>query len=439
MWMCSTLPGFAQPKEFDPPEYVVTFRTFPTCSVYVWDAQSDTRAIGHPCGPSNRKSTPIAYRGNPLKVYFVYGNQAAGLDSKSVSELDQTGIAHATLVYGDLQKGVYPDGGFPLFLLTTPSAWLFFARANWPAVLLLVMASAAWQTFRRKQRRRRDLLATTTTLGRFTLERSLGKGGAGEVFRAHDDRGEQVALKLLHSGAQESEEVRKRFQAEIQICLKLNHPNIVRLSDWGQQGDMLYLAMELLEGETLGARLRREGKLTPAEFTDMVLPLCSALQSLHDQGLVHRDLKPDNIFLRLGKGPALMDFGIAIGQDMTRATQTGSAVGTPSYMAPEQTRGLFEPATDQYALGVVAFVCLTGRRPFEADDAASMAYLHVHANPPLPSSYAPELPAGTDTVVLRMLSKKPSQRYPSITAAGEALKEVLAGNSFLDEGTVVTS
>lgn len=439
----------ADPKRM---RFKVTFRTFPTCDIYVHNPDSK-ETFGDAKTQSNSPTYLLPPGGKGTQVYYVYGHKAQQIIAEHPTDWvpeDQLEIPSDNLRQKDLNWDTWPPTYLPKFMLTTRSAWATFAedmgrgaleqvRSHW----LIAMAGTLGMTFYVRRRllasQRDQALATATTVGEFQLQESLGKGGAGEVFRALDEKGQAVAVKILHASAQENPELHKRFQAEVKICSQLNHPNIVRLLDWGKQNDILYLAMELLEGESLGSRLRRDPRLSKEEFLAMLMPLASALQCLHDQGLVHRDLKPDNIFLRQRRGPALMDFGIAAGEDITRATQTGLAVGTPSYMAPEQVRGLFEPATDQYAMGVVAFICLTGRRPFEADDAAAMAYQHAHATPPRPSSLNTELSPEVDGVILKMLSKNPSQRYPAIQSAAQALQEALTEPSFLDEDTIATS
>lgn len=430
--------------------FPVTFRTFPQCKIYLWRPE-DEHSFGEYVGTSNGPRPaylPFA-GGQGTQVYYVYSRKAEEIVAARPTDWytqDHLEIPSDNLRQNDLNWNVWPPSYFPKFLLTTPSAWQTFAsralvtaRSHWLSVLCGLTGTALYGWRKLQLRRRAQARAGSTEVGGYILRESLGKGGNGEVFHALDSAHHAYALKIIHASARENPELQKRFQTEVKVWKRLEHPNIVRLFDWGQQNDVLYLVMELLEGESLGARLRRQGRLSADEFAQILPPLTSAMHCLHQQGLVHRDLKPDNIFLRHFGGPVLMDFGIAIGGDMTRATQTGSAVGTPSFMAPEQIRGLFEPATDQYALGVVGFVCLTGRRPFEADDPATMAYLHATATPPRPSSFNEQLPAAVDGVILKMLSKNPSQRYSSVEEAGQALVDALTGRSFLDEGTIASS
>ncbi|MBX3169409.1 MAG: serine/threonine protein kinase [Candidatus Eremiobacteraeota bacterium] len=261
-------------------------------------------------------------------------------------------------------------------------------------------------------------------LGRFRLQALLGRGGMGEVYRALDDQGQPVALKVLRGEFSNDPSHQKRFQREIQICSRLNHPNLIRIYDWGQQDDVHYLAMELLEGRSLQERLE-EGPIPPEEFAPLAKQIGEALSALHQEDLVHRDIKPENIFLHRNGTVKLMDFGIARSQDLTQATQTGIALGTPAYMAPEQVQGQLNPASDQYSFGVVAFRALTGHRPFEGEDPMAVVFQAVHSPAPKPSSFNPGLSIHVDHVIGRILAKNPRDRYPSALSACMELARAL--------------
>jgi tetratricopeptide (TPR) repeat protein len=260
---------------------------------------------------------------------------------------------------------------------------------------------------------------------RFEIERRAGAGGMGEVYQAHDRRtGERVALKVLHRRAALEE---GRFMREAEVLSALSHPSIVRYLGHGQTAaGAPYLAMEWLEGETLSARLSRAG-LTIGESVALGARVAEALGEAHRHGVVHRDLKPSNLFLRGGSigAPALIDFGIA---RMMRAggtlTTPGAMVGTPGYMAPEQARGesAVGPRADVFSLGCVLFKCLSGRPPFEGDDALAVMLKVVLEEPPLLSELRPEIPEALSDLVARMLSKTPEQR----PADGAAIAAELA-------------
>lgn len=440
--LCLCLALSACPVASEQETVAVHIRTFPSdCEVYCW--RPDQVPSLQPLGNSSKRELSIPKLGEKnTELYFIYHPE-----NYKVSNEKRDLFPHRSLEKADFEtpggdgKPSFPRGAFPIFVLHDFAGWRYFLVHN--PLYAIVPLSLLWAAMALWRRRPRSVLVEPTAplvtkVGRFELGKSLGKGGAGEVFAAVDDQGEKVAVKLLHSNLQEDPQGHKRFLREVQVCSKLNHPNVVKLIDWGQQGDLFYLVMELLEGESLGESLRRRGPFSPSELLALLKPLGSALQGLHDLGLIHRDIKPDNIFLRRRGAPALMDFGIATGEDLTRATRTGLSLGTPTYMSPEQIRGQAVAASDQYSLGVLAFVCLTGKRPFEADDPVAMAYQHVHGIAPAPSSLCAGLSTGIDSVVLKMLAKRPSERYSSVAEAIQRLEEVISPSLFLEEATQET-
>ncbi len=275
--------------------------------------------------------------------------------------------------------------------------------------------------------------------GRFQLGRRVGKGGMGEVYRARDRRTQQVvALKIL-SGT--SDRHLGRFAREAQLLARLRHPAIVAyLGDGTAAPRRPYLAMEWLDGEELAAILKR-GRLRPAEAVVVLRRVADALGFAHARGVVHRDIKPSNLFVVGGQLASLklIDFGIAqedTGCDEdTGLTQTGAALGTPGYMAPEQVRGSAEvgPAADVFALGSVLYECLTGRRAFGGEHAVAVqAKILLEDLPPV-SEICAEVPPGLESLLQRMLAKDPDDR----PADGAALAAELAALS--DEGTAAVA
>lgn len=277
-------------------------------------------------------------------------------------------------------------------------------------------------------------------VNRYTVLRPLGRGGMGVVYAARDERlGRDVALKMIAGLA--DEEARSRFWREARLAASVNHPHICQLFEVDESTDGVFLTMELLEGAPLDARLA-QGPLAPREATPIALGVLGALDALHGRGLVHRDVKPSNIFLT-SHGPKLLDFGLARpsttqetvileGSDRAPITQAGMILGTPHYMAPEQiTDGELDGRTDLYAVGAVLFHMLTGRAPFAGKGINAMMAT-LHEQPPALQG-GPEIVA-LDRVIRRAMRKLPSERHA--TAAEMAAE--LAGVSLPSTSTVVT-
>jgi eukaryotic-like serine/threonine-protein kinase len=276
-------------------------------------------------------------------------------------------------------------------------------------------------------------LVGTTLDGRYLIEEHLATGGMGAVFRArHVYMRKDVALKVLRPDLSASAELVERFRRESEIAASLEHDHIVRVTDFGRSPEgWLFLAMELLFGESLFDRLRREGFLPPEEAVTILWQVCAGLEAAHARGVVHRDLKPENVFLARSPGgrevAKILDFGIAKMADPSEvgATQAGMVVGTPEYLSPEQATGSeVDGRADLYTVGIIAWRALTGRHPFKADDPRSL--LMMQATRPVPPLTEPrpdlaELPALV-AAVAKACEKDPNLRYQ--TAA--ALKDDLA-------------
>jgi len=264
--------------------------------------------------------------------------------------------------------------------------------------------------------------------GRYSLERELGRGGMGIVFLARDvalDR--PVALKLLPAEMAAQPVLRERFLREAQTAAKLSHPNIVPIFAVEALGEFVFFVMAYVEGETLGHRLQRRGPLTPADGTRMIQEVAWALAYAHLRGIVHRDVKPDNILLEQATGRAVVsDFGIARRTDAARVTAVGEVLGTAQYMSPEQASGEgVDGRSDLYALGVVAFYALSGRLPFDAPDVAALLAMHITKPAPPLASVCPGVPGKLAQAVDRCLAKDPGERFET----GEALAEAVAASS----------
>jgi eukaryotic-like serine/threonine-protein kinase len=260
-------------------------------------------------------------------------------------------------------------------------------------------------------------------LGDYELLQRVGEGGMATVYRGRSRRdGRSAAIKVIRDEFQRNEEFIARFRREIEISRKLKHPGIVDVYDAGEQGGMLYMAVEWLPGPTLEEMLQA-GPLPLSVFARIAPALAQALQYAHDRELMHRDIKPGNIMLGKDGTPKILDFGLAVQEGQSRFTALGFSMGTPSHMAPEVlTSGVCSFASDQYALGVVFYQMLTGKCPFVAKNPVELGMLHL--NKPVPSlqKQRVEIGARLEQVVLRMLEKEPSRRFPNLHQVAAALR-----------------
>ena len=274
------------------------------------------------------------------------------------------------------------------------------------------------------------------TLGSYTVIKELGKGGMGSVYLAeHALIGRKAAIKVLNPDIASDPEAVSRFFIEARAVNDIRHPNIVEVTDFGQFGPYHCIVMEYLEGETLGARLSRIRVFDEPAVIRAMKQCTSALGAAHDQGLVHRDIKPENIFLRAHPDypdfVKLLDFGIAkllgSNESIGHHTKTGSVLGTPSYMSPEQCLGeaALDIRSDVYSLGIVIYQMLTGQLPFTGDTLGRLIVCHVNESPVPPSVINPEISRGMNDLVLRALRKKPKDRFQSAREMRESLDRLL--------------
>jgi S1-C subfamily serine protease len=272
-----------------------------------------------------------------------------------------------------------------------------------------------------------------TRIGRFEVRERLSFGAFGTVYRAYDPQLQrEVALKVLRPEATASPRAVERFQREARAAARLSHPNVVRIYESGQDGPHHFIASELVDGETLGA-LVPEGGMDAREAARLVIQLAKALDHAHGQGVVHRDVKPDNVLVNGDGHLYLADFGLAAlaGLADARLTQTGDLMGTPSYMAPEQAAGDWDavgPAADVYASGAVLYYLLTGRAPFEGPP--MLVIFHAQRTPPEPPKiHRRGLDTELEAICLRALAKAPSDRYKGAKEMVVALDEWSAGRT----------
>ncbi|PZG08282.1 serine/threonine-protein kinase, partial [Nonomuraea aridisoli] len=266
----------------------------------------------------------------------------------------------------------------------------------------------------------------TTLAGRYRLDTRIGAGGMGEVWRGEDIvLARTVAVKVLLPGRMQDPGFVARFQGEARAMATINHSGVVDVYDYGVSGDTVYLVMKFVDGEPLDRLLGRLGRIPPQAAMELIAQAASALQAVHDQGIVHRDVKPGNLLVQRDGTLVLTDFGIARSDLANRLTDAGMVLGTAAYCAPEQAEGApVTPAVDIYALGVVAYECLMGQRPFDGDSPVTIALKHIReAPPPLPQ----EIPQAVRTLVDIALSKDPARRYPSARAMSEAARAIASG------------
>jgi serine/threonine-protein kinase len=247
----------------------------------------------------------------------------------------------------------------------------------------------------------------------------------------------ELAVKVLHRSLQGDDLALARFRQEAEITSALRHPHIVQMFDFKvTEEGVPYLVMELLDGRPLSAEMATRELFEPRAVLRIVEQLARALQYAHDNGVVHRDLKPDNVILLSVGGRddfvKLVDFGISQASWRTRLTGEPTVAGTPRYMAPEQANGLrneIDHRADQFSLAAIAYRLLTGREPFDGDDALAVLYQVVHAEAEAPSALAPWLATNVDDVIGRAMSKRAADRYPSIEAFAQALREAMANDT----------
>jgi serine/threonine protein kinase len=279
---------------------------------------------------------------------------------------------------------------------------------------------SGWHTPQRDHVEEFALLHVGSTLGeRYVLREVIARGGMGEVWRAHDiERNRVVAVKTLLPALSEDQVLAARFRTEAQAMAVLSDPSIVEILDFGRSNGTDFIVMAYVEGESLRSLMHRVGPLPADQVMSLVSQAASALHAAHEQGIVHRDVKPSNLLIRRDGRLVLTDFGIARIVATARLTAAGSVLGTVTYVAPEQiTGGAVSAATDIYALGVVAYECLAGVPPFASRAAIAVAISHTRDDPPpLPD----HVPFPVRRVVLRALAKDPADRWPTAAAMASA-------------------
>ncbi|TMH92827.1 MAG: hypothetical protein E6H42_05165 [Betaproteobacteria bacterium] len=286
------------------------------------------------------------------------------------------------------------------------------------------------------------MAAGPQTLGRYQLERVLGKGAMGIVYEALDPKlHRKVAIKTILISQLDEETAKDfsmRFVREAHAVARLNHPNIVQVYDFGEEGDMAYLVMEFIRGDELKSTLSTGRQFDRKECVRIMCELLDALEFAHEAGVVHRDIKPANVMLDSQGRAKLTDFGVARVTDSDRThaerTQAGTVVGTPAYMSPEQIQGQrIDRRTDIFSAGVILYQFLTGQKPFTGEGAWTVAKKIIQEDPPMPSSINMALSPEFDRVVAKALAKNPDQRFATAREFSQALKRAAEGKPAIPE------
>src|SRR5438094_3177973 len=251
--------------------------------------------------------------------------------------------------------------------------------------------------------------------GRYEILQLLGEGGMGAVYKARDRELDRVvALKVIRPELANQQEVLRRFKQELILARQVTHKNVIRIFDLGEADGIKFISMDYIEGEDLRSLLRQKGRLSPEEATSIVMQVCQALEAAHAEGVVHRDLKPQNIMLDSSGRATVMDFGIARSMELTGMTQTGALLGTPDYMSPEQAKGQEADArSDVFTLGIIFYELLTGKTPYRADTVLATLLKRTQERARPPVELDPEIPRYLSDVVVRCLEIDPRLRYQS--------------------------
>ena len=276
--------------------------------------------------------------------------------------------------------------------------------------------------------------ASQTYGGRYAVIERVGVGGMAEVYRARDELlGRDVAVKVLSERLSTDSSFVERFRREAQAAANLNHPNIVSLYDYGSDGATNFIVMEYIDGRSLAELIAQEAPLLPERAAEIAADVAKALERAHGAGLVHRDIKPNNIMMTSTGQTKVTDFGIVRalgGETEQQMTQTGMVIGTAAYLSPEQAQGSpVDARSDVYSLGCVLYEMLTGRPPFTGDTPLAVAYKHVRETPDAPSSMNPDVSEDLDAITMKALAKNPDNRYSSAAEMREDLERFTSGQT----------
>jgi eukaryotic-like serine/threonine-protein kinase len=277
-------------------------------------------------------------------------------------------------------------------------------------------------------------LAGTRIFERYEILSKIDSGGMAEVYLGQDlQHDKKVAIKILHESYSANKNFIARFQKEAQILVNLDNPNIVSVYDWGQSGNLYFIVMEYVSGESLNKLIERNGHLNPRQAAAIAGQVCDALAAAHSGNLIHRDIKPQNIIISDNDVVKLTDFGIAkiVADDLTK---TMSILGTSHYVSPEQAQGkILDYRSDIYSLGIVMYEMLTGDVPFRGGSSIDISLRHISEKPVLPSKILPGIPEKIEKIVLKCLEKYPDMRYRDVTALKTDLNNFLEGRPLSED------
>ncbi|MGM0575958.1 MAG: protein kinase domain-containing protein [Myxococcota bacterium] len=303
----------------------------------------------------------------------------------------------------------------------------------------------------------RETLPPGTVLagGKYEVGDLVGEGAMGTVYRGrHTGLSRTVAIKVLHPEIMNRPKVADRFRREARAASRLQHPNSVQVLDFGEEDDLFYIVMEFLEGRSLGDVLYEEGPLSTGRIVHLMTGVCRALARAHDLGIIHRDMKPDNILVFPGvdddgnpvERVKVCDFGIAkiqqgdVGDSIPTITEVGQVSGTPHYMSPEQCQAMaLDSRSDIYSCGVVLYHMATGEVPFDAGSAVNVMVMHISREPEPPSAVNPEISPDLERVIRRAMAKDPDERYPDARALRRALQNLVSARTTADERPPATT
>jgi serine/threonine-protein kinase len=272
------------------------------------------------------------------------------------------------------------------------------------------------------------------TGNRFAVVKRLGSGGMAHVYLAkHATLGRPTVIKVLHRTLAKEPEMRERFRREAEAAARLVHPHVAAILDHGEAGDLVFLVMPYYAGGSLADLLGRRRTVAPAQAAAIAAQVAMGLDFAHRHGVVHRDVKPDNVLFDEDGNAVLTDFGIATARFHGRLTATGRAMGTPHYMSPEQAMGkLVDGRSDLYAVGLLLYEMLTGHPPFDGDDSYAVGYKHVHEEPVPPEQRNSAVPAALSAIVMRCLAKPAGDRYDRGAHLADALIAFLGASGDAD-------